>query len=125
MKEMQKLFDALQQSRKKCPWSKEQELQEHFKELEREIEEAKEALDKKDYANLKEELGDVLMDLVFISIIAEEEKLFSLQDMMESANTKLRRRKPWVFGDEKITTKQEAIKRWNEIKSEEKAKKAT
>jgi len=120
MNNLKNLIEGLRKSREKCPWSKEQEIKEHIIELEREIQEAKEAVGKNDFVNLKEELGDVLMDLIFISIIAEEQKLFSFDGMIESADTKLRRRKPWVFGNETIATKKEAIKRWDEIKAKEK-----
>lgn len=122
MEEFDELIEALRKSREKCPWSSEREIGIHIKELLDEVNEALEAVKNKDYKNLKEELGDLLMDLVFIGIIAEEKKLFTIKGMVEDVKQKLIRRKPWVFGNEKITTKEEAVRRWSEIKKLEKIK---
>jgi len=73
-----------------------------------------------DYENLKEELGDLLYDLMHLVEIGVEEGLFTTKEVIEQVNAKLVRRKPWVFGDEKIETAEAAEKRWNEIKAEEK-----
>jgi len=121
MKEFESLVSALKKSREKCPWSRDREIEEHIHELVKEAQEAFEATEKKDYENLKEELGDLLMDLVFISIIAEEKKLFSIKEIIEDVQKKLIRRKPWVFGNETVTTKEGAVARWNQIKEQEKA----
>jgi len=117
------LVNALKKSRKECPWSKEQEIEEHMRELHNEVGEAFQSIIKKDHDNLKEELGDILMDVMFVSIVAEEKGLFTINEMIEEVKEKLIRRKPWVFGNEKITSKEEAARRWNEIKAEEKRKK--
>ena len=114
------LAQALRKSREKCPWANEIEIKEYVHELVSEVNEIISAVDKCDYKNLKEELGDLLMDLIFIGVIAEEKKLFTIKDMIEDVKQKLIRRKPWVFGNEKVTTKGEAVKRWNEIKLLEK-----
>jgi len=124
MKEsFEELIDALKKTRIECPWSKDQKIEEHMKELHGEVKEAFESIKQKDHENLKEELGDILMDLMFVSILAEEKKLFTVKEMIDDVKEKLIRRKPWVFGNEKIRTKEEAVKRWNEIKEIEKQNK--
>jgi NTP pyrophosphatase (non-canonical NTP hydrolase) len=125
---MEKAFGELVESllvqRKKCPWASGRNLAEQLPELESEVRELREAVEKNDFENMKEELGDVLWDVLFLGIIAEEKGLFSLKDTIEGAHAKLKRRKPWVFGNEKVSSKEEAVKRWNEIKLlEKKAKK--
>lgn len=114
---------ALKKSRKECPWAKEREIETYVHELISEANEVLAAVEKRDYENLKEELGDLLWDLLFISIIAEEKGLFTIKEMVDNAREKLIRRKPWVFGNENILTKENAIKRWNELKGMEKNKK--
>ena len=123
-KEIKDLFESLVLNRKKCPWAKEQSLEAHFKELELEVQEFKEAMEKDDVENMREEIGDVFLDLIFIGIIAEEKGLFSLRDALKEAHEKIVRRKPWVFGEETITSKEDAVKRWYEIKAIEKAERA-
>ena len=61
-----------------------------------------------------------MMDLIFVCVIAEEKELFTIKDVVEGVNKKLIRRKPWVFGNETVKSKEESVKRWNEIKEEEK-----
>ena len=114
------LVKSLRKSREKCPWAAEREIKEHVYELMNEVNEVILAVENGDYKNLKEELGDLLMDLIFIGIIAEEKKLFTIKEIIDDVKQKLIRRKPWVFGSEKVSSKEEAVKRWNEIKAMEK-----
>ncbi len=123
-KAMKDFLDSLLIQRKKCPWAKNRSLEQQLPELESEIQEFKQAIANNDLENMKEEYGDILWDALFIGIIAEEKGLFSIKDAIQEAHAKLKRRKPWVFGNEKVKTSEEAIKRWNEIKLlEKKAKK--
>lgn len=117
------LIQALKKNRKNCPWAKEQEKEHYINYLTDEVQEIRQAIENKDIENLKEELGDALMDLLFLTIIAEEEGHFTTKEVIEGVNTKLIRRKPWVFGHETISNKEEAVRRWNEIKALEKQSK--
>lgn len=72
------------------------------------------------YENLREELGDVLLQVVMHSCIAEEEGLFSLEDVVSEAAEKMIRRHPHVFGDVSAETPGEAVLNWEEIKKREK-----
>ncbi len=117
---MKELFEAMVLNRKKCPWAKGRTMASHVIELESEVKELKEAIGEKDAEEIRGELGDVFWDAVFIGVLAEEKGLFNMKEMFEEANKKFKSRKPWVFGNEKVATAEEAIKRWNEIKAEEK-----
>lgn len=118
-KKFVELYEILKLDRRNSPWSKNNTFHSRFKELESEIEEIRNALNNEDYINLKEELGDAILDLVFLSVIAEEKKLFTLDDVLNNTIRKLRRRKPWIFTNEKVTVEEEH-KRWEEAKKKEK-----
>ena len=74
-----------------------------------------------DPSNLKEELGDLLLQVVFHAVIAEEEGLFTLEDVAETVCEKMIRRHPHVFGDMKFASEEELLKAWADIKKQEKA----
>ena len=110
-----------------CPWDRRQT---HFSLKAPCIEEAAEVicainiLDKTgDSDNLKEELGDLLMQVVMHACIAEEEGLFTLDDVIDEVGQKMIRRHPHVFGNETCATRENEISRWEEIKADEKKSK--
>ena len=70
--------------------------------------------------NLKEELGDLLLQVVMQAQIAEEEGIFTLDDVVRGINEKMIRRHPHVFGNEKVTDSGEVLANWEEIKKREK-----
>ena len=74
--------------------------------------------------NLKEELGDLLLQIVMHAQIAEEEGLFTIDDVIRNVTEKMIRRHPHVFGAAKAETSAEVLKAWDEIKKKEKAGKA-
>ena len=79
------------------------------------------ALQKKDYQNLKEELGDVLFDLAHVCFLAEKEGLFTMQDVFETINHKIKRRKPYLLAAEhQLITKEEDRRIRLEVKEMEK-----
>lgn len=73
-----------------------------------------------DPANLREELGDLLLQVVFHAVIAEEEGLFTLEDVAETVCEKMIRRHPHVFGDMRFASEEELLKTWADIKKQEK-----
>ena len=105
-----------------CPWDKEQTIQSLKKYIIEEVEEVKQAIEAMDWDNLKEELGDVLYNIIFISKVAEKNKKFTIDDVIEGIHEKLIRRHPHIFGDEKAKsmTSEDVKKAWNEIKKMEK-----
>ncbi len=108
-----------------CPWDRKQTAESLKKSLLEECDEAIEAVDKKDDENLCEELGDVLLVVGMIARIKEEEGKFNISDVLSGVNSKLIRRHPHVFGDAKASSPEEVLKLWNQVKEEEKKKKAS
>lgn len=104
-----------------CPWDIKQ-THESLKEcLIEESGEVISAIDKKDDANLCEELGDLLLQVVIHAQIAAEENRFTIEDVIQGVSEKMIRRHPYVFGDVKITSLEEGLDLWNAIKEKEKA----
>jgi MazG family protein len=107
-----------------CPWDIEQTLESLSPCVVEEAYEVSDAIAKKDYENLKEELGDVLLQVIFQAEIANELKLFNFDEIVDSLNKKLIRRHPHVFeGAPKPLSAQEQTLAWDEIKAQEKNKK--
>jgi tetrapyrrole methylase family protein/MazG family protein len=104
-----------------CPWDREQTHETLKKYLIEEAYELVDAIDDGDDRHIVEELGDVLLQVVFHSQIAKERKRFDLQEVARICCEKLMRRHPHVFGDKKISDAQGVIKQWDEIKKEEKS----
>ena len=84
-----------------CPWDKKQTHESLIKNLREESEELIAAIEKKDAANMQEELGDVLLQVLLHAQIAKEEGLFSIDDVIQGLYDKLHYRHPHVFGDVK------------------------
>ena len=104
-----------------CEWDRAQDFSTMKKCLKDETEEVLSAIDNKDYKNLQEELGDVLLQVVMNSEIATEQGLFTFYDVVQTLCEKLIRRHPHVFGDEKRpTTPEESLALWKKVKQIEK-----
>ncbi len=102
-----------------CPWDRAQTFESLKKCLADEAQEVFEAVDSGDRENLCEELGDVLLQVVINSQIAEEEGSFTIDDVINGICRKMIRRHPHVFGDAKAGTPEEALGLWKEIKRRE------
>lgn len=131
MNEYMKLIDIVKSLRAEngCPWDREQTHESLKKPC---IEEAAEVVaginiyaETGNCENMKEELGDLLLQVVMNAVIAEEEGLFTVDDVCKGINEKLIRRHPHVFGNTKVSSGEEALKSWNAVKEEEKASKNT
>lgn len=104
-----------------CEWDRAQNFESMKECLKNETEEVLSAIDKCDYENLKEELGDVLLQVVMNGEIASEAGLFDFNDVIQVLCEKLIRRHPHVFGDvEKPTTPEESLQLWRAVKQKEK-----
>ena len=86
-----------------------------------ESQEVQEAVDRGDMENLCEELGDVLLQILLYSDMADADGYFSFDDVITACAQKMVRRHPHVFGDEKADTPEEALNIWHRVKAEEKA----
>ena len=105
-----------------CPWDREQTHKTLIKYLKEEAGEVAVAVRKKDWENLKEELGDVLLQVVFHSALAAKAGRFGIRDVIRTVNSKLVRRHPHVFGAVKLSTPAEVLVEWNKIKRSEKSR---
>ena len=105
-----------------CEWTKSQTSKTLLPFILEEAEEVLSAFEKKDNENLKEELGDLLLQIVLQSKIAEENKLFSFNEVIDNLCEKLIRRHPYVFHDKRPHTIEEQRKAYFRIKEFEKSK---
>ena len=104
-----------------CPWDREQTHESLRKFLIEETYEVLDAMEKGDSREFSSELGDLLLQIVFHSILAEERGRFTISDVIEAVHTKMVRRHPHVFGKVKAKDSSEVLKNWEQIKAEERA----
>jgi len=104
-----------------CPWDREQTHESLRKFLVEETYEVLDAMESGDARKFASELGDLLLQVVFHGVLAEEKSRFSISDVIESVHTKMVRRHPHVFGTETAGTSAAVLKKWEEIKAEERA----
>lgn len=119
MEKLKKITQQLRDPLTGCPWDIEQTFDSIAYCSIEEAYEVVEAIEEKNYDQLKNELGDLLFQVVFHSEIANEKNLFNLDDIVESISTKLISRHPHVFGDEKINNAREQTDQWEKKKLEE------
>ena len=103
-----------------CPWDREQTHQTLRPYLIEEAYEVLDALDHGDDGDFRDELGDLLLQVVFHAQIATEERRFDIDDVARAINEKLVRRHPHVFGNTRADTSDEVLTNWEKIKREEK-----
>ena len=124
MNEFDELVDIVKKLREECPWDMEQTHESLSRHL---IEEAYELLDAlasiqeedSNYVQVKDELGDLLLQILLHSKIAEENNHFAIVDVIDSLKSKLIERHPHVFGDVKLDSAEEVEKQWETIKQKD------
>lgn len=114
------LLTLAKKLRKECPWDKKQKMKNIPPMLMEEAEEILQAIEKKDWENLKEEIGDVLFNLCLLIQMAEEKRLFTAQDVIDTSEAKIIERHTWVFGKDKAKTAAEALALWKKNKQKRK-----
>ena len=123
MREFDQLAEIVSKLRKECPWDMEQTHESLSKHL---IEEAYELLDalasldqsESSKASLKEELGDLMLQIMLHAKIAEDNNFFNISDVINTLNAKLKARHPHVYGDVELETAEDVEKQWEELKKE-------
>ena len=103
-----------------CPWDREQTFDTIKSYLLEETYEVLDAIDRRDWEELANELGDLQLQVVFFAQMASEEGRFAIGDVLDRVADKLVRRHPHVFGGESAATAGQVLKRWNELKAAEK-----
>lgn len=111
---------ALLRSPEGCPWDREQNHQTIKAQLIEECYELVEAIESEDDAHMQEELGDVLLHIVFHAQLARERGVFDFDAVAQGICDKLVRRHPHVFGDDSLENSDQVLKRWDELKKQEK-----
>ena len=123
MREFDELAEIVSKLRKECPWDMEQTHESLSKHL---IEEAYELLDalasldqsESSKTSLKEELGDLMLQIMLHAKIAEDNNFFNISDVINTLNAKLKARHPHVYGDVELETAEDVEKQWEELKKE-------
>jgi ATP diphosphatase len=126
-RDIQRLIDlmaALRTPGTGCPWDLEQDFASIAPYTIEEAYEVADAIERGDYDHLPDELGDLLLQVVFHARMAEEKNLFAFGDVVAAITTKLIRRHPHVFGDARDLTAEAVKGLWDDIKADEKAGRA-
>jgi XTP/dITP diphosphohydrolase len=116
---IEKFIKIVRRLRKDCPWDREQTHKSIRHSLIEETYEVIEAIDQNNADELKKELGDLLLHIVLHSVIAEEEKSFTLNDVIDSISEKMIRRHPHVFGNTMVKDSHDVKRNWEHIKMSE------
>jgi MazG family protein len=103
-----------------CPWDQEQTHQSLARCLIDECSELLDTIDRLDLPHMREELGDVLIQVIFHAQLAQEAGQFDLEDVAREVNEKLVRRHPHVFGEGRLETSEQVLVQWDQIKAGEK-----
>jgi XTP/dITP diphosphohydrolase len=112
-------FEIVKRLRKECPWDKEQTHESLRRCILEESYEVLESIDNNDINELKKELGDVLLQVVFHASIGEENKTFSLNEIINLEKEKLIARHPHIFGNVKVSGSEEVKSNWEKLKRKE------
>lgn len=118
---LQELTNLIQRLRAPdgCPWDRQQKKEDIGKYVLDEAYEVVDSLSQENPQALKEELGDLLFQILFLTEMATESKLFTLSDVMDGVRKKMIRRHPHVFGDTKVNSVKEVKENWQKIKKTE------
>jgi len=114
-----RLINIMNELREKCPWDKKQTIHTLRQQTIEETFELADAITDKDWKGIKEELGDLLLHIIFYSKIAQEEKQFSLHEVIDDICEKLIKRHPHIYGNVTVKDDEEVKKNWEQIKLSE------
>ena len=123
LKSYEQLLDIMDKLREECPWDRKQTIESLRSHTIEECFELTDAISRNDFDNIKEELGDLLLHIVFYAKIADEQARFSIKDVTDAINHKLIYRHPHVFGEVSVHDADEVTHNWEILKQKEKKKK--
>jgi len=118
-KEFLRLKGIMDELREKCPWDRKQTLQSLRPQTIEELYELTEAIAEVDWEGIREELGDLLLHILFYARIAEEQHRFSIVEVMQTISNKLIFRHPHVYGNVQVDGEEEVKKNWEKLKLRE------
>jgi len=119
MSEFENFVNIVRRLRKECPWDKEQTHLSLRRCLLEETYEVLEAIDKENFTELKKELGDLMLQAVFHSVMAEESGKFTIDDVLKEETKKLIFRHPHVFGNTEVKDSEDVKTNWEKLKMKE------
>ncbi|RFS20639.1 nucleoside triphosphate pyrophosphohydrolase [Chitinophaga silvatica] len=114
-----RLLKIMDDLREKCPWDRKQTIQTLRQLTIEETYELADAITEEDWMSIKEELGDILLHMVFYSKIASEKQHFDINDVINGVCEKLIRRHPHIYGDVKAETEEQVKQNWEKLKLKE------
>jgi MazG family protein len=114
-----RLTDIMDELREKCPWDRKQTIHTLRSMTIEETYELADAITSEDWQHIKEELGDLLLHILFYSKIGAEEKQFTLQEVIDTISEKLITRHPHIYGDVKVESEDDVKRNWEKIKMKE------
>ncbi len=121
---IERLLTMMSELRERCPWDREQTFESLRANTIEETYELTEAIDLKDMAGIKEELGDLLLHVVFYSRLGEEQSAFTFAEMVDALCDKLEYRHPHIYGDVEANNTDEVRKNWEALKLKKKMRKS-
>ena len=119
MEAFEKLVLIMDDLREKCPWDRKQTIQSLRQMTLEETYELTDAITENDWKSIKEELGDLLLHIVFYSKIAAEQKQFTIEEVIEGIAKKLIDRHPHIYGDVKVENEEDVKRNWEKLKLKE------
>jgi len=119
MKAFERLLSIMDELREKCPWDQKQTIQSLRYLTIEELYELSDAIMNNDIQEIKKELGDILLHIVFYSRIASEKNYFDIEDVINSICEKLIHRHPHIYGDTKVSNEYDVKKNWEKLKLKE------
>ena len=120
MKELDNIIQMKKDALAKCPWHKQATVEDFFEFVQSEMQELKEAFEKNDLENIKEEIGDMYWVLTSLAIQMEKEGKLDLKECLQKTHAKIKNRLRHVYGDAIANTPEDAVRIWLEAKKEEK-----
>lgn len=119
LKSFERLLNIMDDLREKCPWDRKQTFESLRNLSIEEVYELADAILEKDVEGIKEEVGDLLLHMVFYAKIASEQKAWDIADALESVCDKLVHRHPHIYGDIEVNSVEEVKKNWEQLKLSE------
>lgn len=114
-----RLLDIMDDLRAQCPWDKKQTIHTLRNLTVEETYELTDAITAEDWKGIKEELGDILLHMIFYSKIGEEQRQFSIADVLHAQCEKLIHRHPHIYGDVQVADEEEVKRNWEQLKLKE------
>ena len=119
LKAFERLLEIMDELREKCPWDREQTLDSLRNLTIEETYELADAIIDQDLDEIRKELGDLILHIVFYAKLGSEKRAFDIADVINGINKKLVFRHPHVFGERKVKDSDEVIENWEELKMKE------